>query len=155
MMSLILVIYLAYDNSLGTTYVTFATKKPQTPIYAEYQNQFTLTAYSGGQRPVSFDVILRCRNVTFQVINQQDYIQLNETAIRIPFSFHGSNDETRSIYFTVDANVSSFSFYSSIERQGNNRDVAIGGLGEMQCQLDPVTHSYAMADSTPYPIYPP
>jgi hypothetical protein len=94
---------------------------------------------------------IRCANATLQTNNQQGYIQLNDTAIKIPFSFNGYGKETKPVYFVAEANVSSISFYPVFERSKGNPFSFMGGLSEVRCNLDPATNSFAMADSTPQP----
>jgi hypothetical protein len=146
--------YQLYGYSLGWNYVWFGIEKTQTPIYAEHQNQFGVICHSSGKREVSFYMTIRCTNATLQANSQQGYIQLNDTAIKIPFNFNGYGQETKPVYFTANANVSSISFYPFIERQKNNPFSVMSGLGEIQCTFDPITNSFAMADSTnqPYPV---
>jgi hypothetical protein len=146
--------YQLYDYSLGWNYVTFTIEKTQTPIYADQQNHFSVTCHSGGKRAISFYMTIRSANATLQANSQQGYIQLSDNAIKIPFNFDGSGQETKPLYFTVNANVSSFSIYPFIERQKDNPFSVMSGLGEIQCIFDPATNSFAMADSTnqPYPV---
>jgi hypothetical protein len=146
--------YQLYDYSLGWNYVSFGIEKTQTPIFVNQQNQFSVTCHSSGKRVISFYMTIRCANATLQTNNQQGYIQLNDTAIQIPFNFNGFGDEIKPVYFTANANVSSISIYPFIERQKDNPFSVMGGLGEIQCTFDPATNSFAMADSPtqPYPV---
>ncbi len=146
--------YQAYDASSGTTYVFFMTQKPDTPIYAEHQNSFTLTCYSSGNQAASLYAAIHCTNATLQTGDQQDYIQVDESTVKIPFNIQRDSQESRPVYFTVYANVSSFSVYMYLERQVSNPHVAVVVLDEMLCQFDPQTQTYAMADSGT-PAYPP
>ena len=111
-----LLIYQANEVSLGPSYISYGIKKTQTPIYAMEQNQFGVTCYCDGGKEATFHMVMKCANATLQVDGQADYIQLNDTAIKIPFSFRGSGEQTKPVYFTVNANVSSVEFYPSIER---------------------------------------
>jgi hypothetical protein len=82
-----------------------------------------------------------------QTVEQQGYIQLNSTAIKIPFNFHGSGTQTKPVYFTADANVSSLAFIPSVERQKDSPLLVWVYLSEIQCTYNPATNTFTMADS--------
>lgn len=147
-----LIAYQAYDVSLGPNYVSFGIEKTESPIYAGQENQFGVTCYSNGAKEVHFYMVFRCVNATLQISGQQDYIHVNDTAIKIPFSFLGEGEQTKPVYFTADANVSSLAFYPFIERQKDNPILVTAGLSEIQCTWDPTTNSFAMADSPPIAV---
>ena len=90
-----LIAYQAYDVSLGPDYIlSFGIQKTASQIYAGQENQFVVTCYSNGAKEVHFYMVIQSANATLQVGYLQDYIQLNDTAIMIPFSFHGSGEQT-------------------------------------------------------------
>jgi hypothetical protein len=60
--------------------------------------------------------------------------------------------ETKPVYFIVDSNVSSISFYPFIEAQNGSPFVVEVYLREFQCTYDAATNSYAMADSSPVAV---
>lgn len=142
-----LAVYQVYDISLGKNYVSFGVEKTKTPIYSNHQNQFSLTCRSNGVRVISFYLTVTCANATLQANNQQGYIQVNDTAVKIPFSFNGDGEETKPVFFTADLNVSSISFYPLIEwRQNYGQMYVMTYIREVQCTFDPVTRSYIMLD---------
>ena len=147
-----LIAYQAYNVSLGPNYVSFSIQKTQTPIFAERQNQFSVTCNSDGARDIEFNMVIQCSNATLQADREEGYIQANSTTVKIPFSFHGDGAETKPVYFTADANVSSISFYPSIEARNGSPLVVWVYLSEIQCTYDPLTGSYAMADSSPVAV---
>jgi hypothetical protein len=144
-----LLAYQAYTVSLGPNYVSFSIQKTQTPIFAWQQNQFSVTCTSSGARDIDFYMVIQCSNATLQTGYSEGYIQANNTAVKIPFSFHGDGSETKPVYFTADANASSISFYPSFEDQSGSPFVVEVYLSEFQCVYDAATNSYAMADSIP------
>lgn len=147
-----LLFYQVYYASLGPNEVGFTIQKTQTPIYAGQENQFSVTCTSSGVKQADFYMVIRSLNATLR-ISDQSYVQVNNTAIKIPLSFHGSGTQTKYVYFTADANVSSLSFYPSIERLNDSPIRVWVHLSEIQCSYDPVTHSFAMADSAAsYPM---
>jgi hypothetical protein len=147
-----LIAYQAYNVTLGPNYISFGIEETQSPIYAGQQNQFSVTCSSDGANEVDFYMVFRCANASLQVEGQQGYVQVNSTAIKIPFSFQGSGEQTQPVYFTADANVSSLSFYPSVERQKDSPMLVTAWLTEIQCTFDPATNSYAMADSPPLSV---
>jgi hypothetical protein len=144
--------YQATVASVGPNYISFGIQKTQTPIYAEQQNHFSVTCYSDGGNQEAFYMLLKCTNATLQVNGQVDYVQVNGTAIKIPFSFPGGGEQTKQVYFRVNAGASNVEFYPSIERQPNSAIIVATWLSEIRCNLDPTTNSYAMADSMPIPV---
>lgn len=140
-----LLFYQAYYASLGPNSVYFSLQEPQTPVYSGHENQFSITCSSGGLRQGNFYMILRSDNATLSTKGQPGYIQVNATAIKIPFSSQGV--QTKIVYFTADANVSSFSFYPTVER--DNPIAVWVFLNEIHSTYDPATRSYLMGDSFP------
>lgn len=149
---LILIVHQANEVSLGPSYISYGIKKTQTPIYALEQNQFGVTIYCDGGKEAIFYMVLKSANATLQVDGQTDYIQVNDTAVKIPVSFQGSGEQTKPVYFTVNANVSTVEFYPSIERESDSSMMVTTWLSEIRCVLDPATGKYAMADSLPIPV---
>ncbi len=147
-----LVAYQAYSVSLGPNYVSFSIQKTEAPIFAGQQNMFSVTCNSDGARDIAFYMVIQCTNATLQVNGQQGYLQVSNTAVKIPFSFHGDGSETKPVYFTADSNVSSISFYPSVEAQNGNPFVVEVYLREFQCTYDAATASYIMADSSPVAV---
>lgn len=147
-----LLFYQAYYASIGPNDVGFSIQKPQTPINEGQENQFSVTCTSRGIKQVDFYMVLRSDNATLNIDAQLGYVQVNNTAIKIPFSFQGDDIQTKPVYFTADANVSSISFYPTVERINNSPMVVWSYLTEIQCTYDPATHSFAMADVHPIAV---
>jgi hypothetical protein len=148
-----LLAYQAYAVSLGPNFISFGIQKTVTPIYPGQENHFSVTCYSDGAKEVGFYMVFQCENATLQVDGESSYIQTNATAIKIPFSFHGNGEQTKVVYFTADSNVASLSFYPSVERQKGEGDfIVTAWLTEISCTWDPVTCSFAMADSPPIAV---
>jgi hypothetical protein len=134
--------------SLGPNYVSFSIEKAQKPILPGQQSQFSITCDSSGVKQVDFYMVIRCDNASLQADRAQGYIQANATAIKIPFSFHGSGALTKPVYFTPDTNVTSISFYPSVERINNSPMAFWVYISEIQCAYNPQTNSFTMADSS-------
>jgi hypothetical protein len=145
------IVYQTYNVSLGPNYITFSIEKTQMPIYPRQQNHFNVVCSSDGVKNANFNMFILCSNATVQVAGQQDYIQVNDTCIKIAFSFNGGGEETKPVYFTAEANVASIEFYPRVERGSGDYVVAVY-LSEIHCNWDTTTHSFAMADSSPLPV---
>jgi hypothetical protein len=142
--------YLTYGASLGPNYVSFSIAKAQTPIYPGQQNSFSITCHSDGAKDANFYMIILSENASLTTAGQQGYIQVNQTCIKIPFSFHGAGEQTKPVYFTAQANTDSLEFRPRVERGSGDYVVSVY-LSEIQCNWDTATHSYAMGDSMPLP----
>ena len=68
-----------------------------------------------GMRTASFNLILKSVNASFTPNTQQNYVQVNSTIIKVPFSFPQGGRETKPVQFTIDENVSAFAFYTSTD----------------------------------------
>ena len=147
------IVYRAYDVSLGPNHISFSIENSVKRVYAGVESQFSITGTSGGSRDVSFYLVLTSANATLLVEGEPGYIQMNKTAIKIPFSFNGSGKEIKPIHFTVDANVTSFELYPSFEHSKDRYNYLImASLGEIYCMLDPTTDSYTVPKSLGWPV---
>ncbi len=88
-------------------------------IYEQQRNQVVVSCQNHGDRAASFYLILSCTNASFQVENQPNYVQINSRAVKVPFSLSqnglSSSGDSKPVFFTVDANVSQFTFSLSPE----------------------------------------
>lgn len=146
-----LIAYQAYNASLGPNFISFSIQKTQNIIYVGEQNHFFVTCRSEGAREVHFYMTINAKNATLQTNGHEGYIQLNETAIKIPFTFHGNGEQAQPVFFTVNPNVSSISFYPRIERLDGAKIAVMTYLSEIQCTFDPSSNSYVMAASVSQP----
>lgn len=147
-----LIAYEAIDVAAGPDWITFSTQKTQTPIFPAQQNQFSITCNCDGVKDASLYMVVAGVNVTLQTNGQPGYVQLNDTAIQVPFSFHGGGSQTQPIYFIVDGNVSGISFYPTAKFEGQSYLLVEDYLSEIHCTWDPATGRFAMADSYPIAI---
>jgi hypothetical protein len=70
-----------------------------------------------GSRSADFYLIVSSVNASFVVVHQSDYVLVNSTAVKVPFSIWGNSDN-QSIFFFVKSNATGFSFHTSIENRG-------------------------------------
>jgi hypothetical protein len=146
-----LVAFQAYNSSVGPNYISFSILKTQTPIFTGQQVSYGVTCHCDGVKDANFYMVIKSANATLNAADQQGYIQVNGTCIKVPFSFHGGGDQTKPIYFTADVNVSSIAFYPRVERGEGDYVVAVV-LTEIQCIWNPATECFAMADSMGLPV---
>ncbi len=139
-----LLIFLTYDTSLGLTVVTSTI----TPSDGSYKfgavSQFMISVINLGHRAANFYLVLTAVNASFLVQNQPDYIQVNSTALKIPFSIPGTfrYQEIKPVYFTINENVTGFSIY--------DRDyfsvLRVAWTTQMECQWNNTDKSYSIFD---------
>lgn len=144
-----LLFYQAYYASLGPNDVYFSLEKPQTPIYSGHENQFSITCRSGGLNRADFYLVINSDNATLNADGHHGYIQVNATTIKVPFSFQSGGVQTKLVYFTVDANVSSFTFYPTVERINSSPIIVWVLLNEIRGNYNPATHAYLIGDAFP------
>jgi hypothetical protein len=74
-----------------------------------------------GNRAASFYLVLSSVNASFQVKTQQNYVQISSTTVKVPFFLQESgrsmSEASKPVFFTIDQNVTGFSFSFSLERQ--------------------------------------
>ena len=104
-------VFQAYDVGC-ITFVGYRVES-ETKIHTEASKQIGLTCSSQGIRPCSFYLVLRSVNASFPTQAHPDYIQINETAVKVPFTLSGMfspTEATRYVPFEIDENVTDFSF---------------------------------------------
>jgi hypothetical protein len=104
-------VFQAYD--VGCITLVGYRVESETKIHPEAAGQIGLTCSSQGIRSCSFYLILRSVNASFPTQTQLNYIQINETAVKVPFTLSGvfsPTEVTRHLPFEVDENVTGFSF---------------------------------------------
>jgi hypothetical protein len=99
--------------------------------YDREGNQLIIQCQNHGDRTASFYLVLSSVNATFQVKTQQDYIQTSSRTVKVPFllqeSWLSMSANSKSVFFTIDENVTGFSFSMSLEAQGYGSLVVASG----------------------------
>ena len=80
-----LLIFQIYDTALGPALVQCRIE-PSGEYTVGTVNQFNVTATSFGRRTVDVYLVLNSVNASLQTQNQPDYIQVNGTTLKVPFS---------------------------------------------------------------------
>jgi small basic protein len=108
-----LLVFLAYDAGLGPTYIGYNFAFGTETFQPEAVNQFNITLTNSGLRASSYYAVLTSINATFSSENPQDYIWINETAIKIPLSYENPKPNTvtisKPVFFKINHDATSFS----------------------------------------------
>ena len=135
------VAYQAYDAFLGVSVVTYDVSFADNEFVAGQVLEFNVTCENLGIRETTFYLTLTSTNASLVVGSQQNYIQVNDTAIKIPFHFAAASihaKETKPVSVTTDVSAISFQldFKSPI--------VATGGVIGVQGQWNETTNGYTV-----------
>ena len=145
-----LTVYQAYDISLGPKVISYNVAKSEKEFYAGQVNKLNISCESLCMRETSFYLVLKSVNSSLVVENQQNYIQLNSTAIKIPFTLSSLHEiQSKVVFFTIDKNVANFEFYPNVERL-KDFPIVTGSTSQVQCAWNSTTSSY-IVDIIPGP----
>lgn len=139
-----LLIFLTYDTNLGPTVVTSTI----TPSDGSYKFgavcQFIISVTNLEHRAANFYLVLTAVNASLLAQNQPDYIQVNSTALKIPFSIPGAfrYQESKPVYFTINENVTGFSIYD----RDHFSVLRVAWTTQMDCQWNNTDKSYSIFD---------
>jgi len=141
--------YAAYEDSLGPAIVSYRTADGQNYFYPDRVNQLTVTCSNLGMRATSFNLIVKAVNASMMV-EGQDYVQVNSTTVKIPFSFQFQKEtQNRPIKFMIDQNVTAFDFHFDIEYQKGS-PIATNFYSQLHCEWNSNRNRYEAT-----PIYTP
>lgn len=130
-LSIVILLVFQIDNVSRRALIDFgiSSNTSDGKAYRDQVNQVDLYSSNHGDRSADFFIILNGVNASFQLQNQQNYILLNSRSIKVAFSlsepWFSKNAQSQSVFYTVDDNVTSFSFSTHIEPKG------LGGLSVM------------------------
>ncbi len=139
-----LAVNVAYEASMGPMMVTYDLNHRGTPFYAGQTSQFTVTCETYGRRETSFYLVLNGENASIAADNQE-YIQMNDTAIKIPFTLNNIHQEAvKTVYFKINENASSCRFYTDTEPlpPSNHVPIVTGATVQVDCIRNPRTNSF-------------
>jgi len=112
--ALVFSLFQAYEVSMGRTVYSYYIMDRSFPNYYPGTTQFNLTCQYLENRPASFYLIINGVNVSFPVTQQETYVAVNSTAIKVLFTVSENTPpkyiDTKSILFSIDENVTGFSF---------------------------------------------
>ena len=141
----VLIVFQAHDLALSPTHVSFGFDISSNEFYPVEANHFNISSSNSGLRTTSFYIVVKSVNASFEVENQKDYIQVNSTMIKVPFTFQelGRASESKPVFFTIDENVTSFLFKADIETQDSST-LLVGAVFWMNCTWNSTKNSYTI-----------
>jgi len=147
-----LLAYQAYDSFLGPAYVSYSLENGETRFYAGRVNTLSVSSSNMGMRTASFNLILKSVNASFTPNTQQNYVQVNSTIIKVPFSFPQGGRETKPVQFTIDENVSAFAFYTSTDMGNGDAHFSVYFVLHAESVWDSKTSSFTLTP-VPTPVF--
>jgi hypothetical protein len=135
------VVYQVYDASLGVSIVTYGVSFGDDEFVAGQEFEFEVFCENLGIRETSFYLTLTCINASFTIGSQQNYFQVNNSALQIPFHFVPASyhaKETKLISVIIDGSASGFQidFESPV--------IATGGVIAVQGQWSETANCYSV-----------
>jgi len=92
----------------------------ETPrYYPEESNAIAINCKNHGGRDGNFRLVLGLKNTSFSNQTNQPYDKVSSTLVKLPFNLHGGGSESRFVFFSIDENVTRFSFTLSLESDFN------------------------------------
>jgi len=93
-------------------------------FYPGEVNEISVYCSNSGDRACSFYLVLSSVNASFPAQTQQTYLQINNTMVKVPFLLHerwsSMSADSKPVFFTIDENVTGFSFSLSLEANSYN-----------------------------------
>ena len=139
----------AYQASMGTMMITYDVEFHRAPLYAGQTSQFTVSCEVLGRQETSFYLVLNGENASLTA-DTQEYVQMNGTAIKIPFTLNSPHQEvTKIVHFKINENVTSCRIQTDTEpiQPSNHGPIVTGATDHIDCILNPRTNSYTFTDS--------
>jgi hypothetical protein len=102
-----LVVYEAYDTSLGTPTIVSTVDLGNQHFPAGQVGTFSVTCENFCSRELTYNMTVTGINASLSTGNQQEYIQINNTTVGIPFHFNANNlheKATKTVFFTPNSN---------------------------------------------------
>jgi hypothetical protein len=116
------------DNVSRRAIIDYAVGGP-TKFYSGTLNQLTLSSGNHGNRDARFTLVISSVNASFQIQPQQNSIQTDNKTAKVQFylqeSWFPKSSDNKPLFFTIDDNVTGFSFSVSFDSHGSV-DVASG-----------------------------
>ncbi len=141
-----LLAFQAHDVALGPTHVSYRFYPSTNEFYAGQVNQFNITSANNGIRPANYYLVLHGKNATFTTENQADYIRINSTTMKIPFTFNELKraSESKPVLFEINQNVTSFEFTIDIESKEGSSIVVVTWMYSMRCSWNSTLACYTI-----------
>ena len=113
--TLAFLLFQAYEVVRGRTIFEYYITNNSFPnFYPGRTNQFNLTCKYLENRPASFYMVINSVNTSFPAQPHEDYIMVNSTAIKFPFTVSENtppmHEDLKIVFFNINENVTGFSF---------------------------------------------
>ncbi len=129
MLVVLLSLSLQIGNVSSRALIDYSVGTDSTKIYLGTSNQIGISAANHGDRSISFYIIVRGENASFQHEPQQSYALIDNRTIKVPFQLQGiSHSQGKMARFTVDDNVRAFTFSASFETSDMQYVTVMSGI---------------------------
>lgn len=142
----VLLVFLAYDAGLGPTHISYDFAFASNNFSPEELNQFNVTSSNRGIRPASYNLVLHSINASFSEENSPTYCKVDNSTIKIPFTFSEAKQASLSkpVLFTINSDVSGFLVDVSLESGGYSNVLVITCTSSMLCSYNSTLNSYTI-----------
>ncbi len=145
---IIFLLFFQIDNVSRRAMITYGFSAGNNRAYVGAVNHVTLSGENHGGRAARFYLVFSSVNASFQTQNQQDYILANSKTVKVPFvlseSGFSTNAASKPVLFTVDENVSGFSFSATLEPTGLGGLSVTSGFSSATYTWNATENCYAM-----------
>lgn len=97
-------------------YIDYGIDKPPFRFYLNDYQTISLYCNNLGDKSADFNLVLRLTNASFSNQTEQPYEFEDESSVKFPFFLSSGKDSKRNVIFTINENVSYFSFTLSLEK---------------------------------------
>ena len=104
-----------YHFSIPPARIQYWIEYETTRYYPEESNTITINCKNHGGRDGNFRLALSLRNTSFSDQTEQPFDKLSSNLVNFPFNLHGGDSDSRLVFFSIQENVTYFSFYLSLE----------------------------------------
>lgn len=150
---LAVILFQAYEAPRRTVYNYYINNSGYSNSLNYYPgkiNQLNLTCEYLESNPASFYMVVNSVNVSFPAQPQETYVPVNGTAIKVLFTVSegtsSMHKDTKPILFSIDENVTGFSFTIYPETESNTLFFAAGNYG-MDYVWNGIENCYVLSGS--------
>jgi hypothetical protein len=138
-----------YDLRTRPAYVDYSIDHTVSAVYANQTNTISISCNNWGDRDCSLYLVLRFQNASISSQTEQPYVQLDGRSAKFPFSLQKAGSPvhagSKTVFFTVDENVTSFSCYLSKEDNGLTPVSGAAPVNSILFRWNETTQTYEMS----------
>jgi len=144
----VLLVFQAHDVAIGPTHISYMFDCGSGEFSSGCTNQFNVTCSNSGFRTANFYIVLQSVNASFIAQNPQDYLKVNSTTLKIPFSFQELNRATESkpVFFEINQNATGFSFSACVEAQSGSSLIVVTCMPTLAGCWNSTSNRYTIND---------